>query len=67
MNLLMWALAFFLIAVVAGMFGFTGVANVSGSVARLLFGIFVFFLIIALILGLMVVVPLIMASFAANV
>ena len=33
-----WALAFFLIAVVAGIFGFTGIAVGASSVAKIVFG-----------------------------
>ena len=38
--MLYWALAFLLAALVAGVFGFSGVSQVFAGVARLLFGLF---------------------------
>jgi uncharacterized membrane protein YtjA (UPF0391 family) len=40
MGLLKWALIFFVIALIAGAFGFTGVAGASASMAKIMFGVF---------------------------
>lgn len=45
------ALAFFVIALIAGLFGFTGIAGAAASIAQLLFGIFIVLFIGALILA----------------
>ena len=37
MTMLRWALIFFVISLVAGVFGFTGIAAGSATVARILF------------------------------
>lgn len=47
MQLLNWALIAFVIAVVAAIFGFGGIARGAASIAKFLFGIF---LVVALIL-----------------
>jgi uncharacterized membrane protein YtjA (UPF0391 family) len=52
MSLLKWALIFFLISVVAAIFGFTGISIASADVARILFYIFVVIFLVLLILGL---------------
>jgi uncharacterized membrane protein YtjA (UPF0391 family) len=52
MSLLKWALIFFLISVVAGVFGFTGISVASADVARVLFYIFVIIFLVLLVLGL---------------
>jgi uncharacterized membrane protein YtjA (UPF0391 family) len=52
MSLLKWALIFFLISVVAGVFGFGGISAASADVARILFYIFVAIFVILLLLGL---------------
>jgi uncharacterized membrane protein YtjA (UPF0391 family) len=53
--MLRWALIFAIISVIAGVFGFTGVAAGSAAVAKILFGIaltlFVIFLVAALAVG----------------
>jgi len=50
--MLKWALIFFIISIVAGLFGFTGVAAGSAAIAKLLFGIALILFLIFLILGL---------------
>lgn len=55
MDLLGWAIGAFVIAIIAGALGFTGIAAGAASIAKVLFGIF---LIIAIILGAMVVLGL---------
>jgi uncharacterized membrane protein YtjA (UPF0391 family) len=53
MSLLKWALIFFLISIVAAIFGFGGVAAASADIARVLFYIFVVIFLVLLILGLL--------------
>jgi uncharacterized membrane protein YtjA (UPF0391 family) len=50
--MLKWALIFLIIAVVAGIFGFTNVEAASATIAQWLFGIFVALFLGALIIGL---------------
>ena len=44
--MLRWALIFFVISLIAGALGFTGIAAGAGRIARILFGLF---LVIALV------------------
>ena len=50
--MLKWAVVFLLIAIVAGIFGFTDVAAASATIAQWLFGIFLVLFLGALIIGL---------------
>ena len=50
--MLKWAVVFLLIAIVAGIFGFTGVEEASASIAKILFGIFLVLFIGAVAIGL---------------
>ena len=56
--MLKWALIFFIISVVAGLFGFTGLSAASAGVAKILFfiaiTIFLIFLALALFAGQMI-------------
>lgn len=52
--MLKWAAVFLLIAIVAGIFGFTGVEEASASIAKVLFGIFLVLFIGAVVIGLAV-------------
>lgn len=52
MTLLKWALFFFVISIVAGLFGFTGISVATADIARLLFYIFVVIFLLLLVLGL---------------
>jgi uncharacterized membrane protein YtjA (UPF0391 family) len=52
MSLLKWALIFFLISVVAAVFGFTGISIATADIARVLFYIFLVIFIVLLVLGL---------------
>ena len=52
--MLEWALIFFLISVIAGVFGFTGIAAGTAAIAKVLFFIAVALFVIFLILGLTV-------------
>ena len=54
MSLLKWALIFFVIALVAGLFGFTGIAAAATGIAKTLFYIFLGIFLVLLILGLLV-------------
>lgn len=53
--MLKWALIFFLVSLVAGLFGFTGIAAGTRSIAKWLFfiaiAIFVLFLVLGLVAG----------------
>jgi uncharacterized membrane protein YtjA (UPF0391 family) len=49
--MLTWAIIFFLISVVAGIFGFTGIAVGAQTIAKVLFGIFLILFLIVLIFG----------------
>ena len=51
MSLLKWALIFFLISIVAAVFGFTGISIASADIARILFYIFLVIFIVLLVLG----------------
>jgi uncharacterized membrane protein YtjA (UPF0391 family) len=50
--MLKWAFVFLLIAIVAGLFGFTGVEQTSATIAQWLFGIFLLLFVGALAIGL---------------
>jgi uncharacterized membrane protein YtjA (UPF0391 family) len=52
MSLLKWALIFFLISLVAALFGFTGLSAATADIARILFYIFIVIFLVLLILGL---------------
>ncbi len=47
-----WAAAFFLIAIVAAIFGFGGIAAGAVSIAKVLFFVFIVLFLISLIVGL---------------
>lgn len=53
--MLKWALIFFIIAIVAGLFGFTGIAAGAATIAKWLFfiavAIFILFLVLGLVAG----------------
>jgi uncharacterized membrane protein YtjA (UPF0391 family) len=51
-TLLRWALLFFVISIVAGILGFTGISEASADIARILFYIFLVIFLVLLILGL---------------
>jgi uncharacterized membrane protein YtjA (UPF0391 family) len=54
MSLLKWALVFFVISIIAALFGFTDIAAATADVARILFYIFLVIFIVLLVLGLVV-------------
>jgi uncharacterized membrane protein YtjA (UPF0391 family) len=49
--MLKWAVIFFLISVVAGFFGFTGVASTTRSIAKVLFFVALAIFLIVLVFG----------------
>ncbi len=51
--MLYWALVFFIISVIAGVFGFGGVSVAAAGIAQILFYIFVVIFLVALIAGLL--------------
>ena len=52
MTILRWALLFFLVSIVAGLLGFTGISVASADIARFLFYVFAVIFLVLLILGL---------------
>lgn len=50
--MLKWAVVFLIIAIIAGIFGFTGVEAASATIAKVLFGIFLVLFVGALCIGL---------------
>jgi uncharacterized membrane protein YtjA (UPF0391 family) len=50
--MLKWAVVFLVIAIIAGIFGFTGVEAASATIAKVLFGIFLVLFLGALCIGL---------------
>jgi uncharacterized membrane protein YtjA (UPF0391 family) len=50
--MLKWAVIFLIIAIIAGLFGFTGVEQASATIAQWLFGIFLVLFLCALVIGL---------------
>lgn len=49
--MLYWAAVFFIIALLAAVFGFTGISVAAAGIARVLFFIFIVLFIISLIFG----------------
>jgi uncharacterized membrane protein YtjA (UPF0391 family) len=52
-SMLRWAVIFFVIALIAAVFGFLGIASAAVGVARLLFYIFLILFLISLLSGLL--------------
>ena len=50
--MLRWALAFFVVAIIATVFGFAGIAVAAAGIAKLLFYLFLVLFLIALVGGL---------------
>jgi len=50
--MLKWAIGFFIIALVAGLFGFGGIASASAGMAQILFVIFLVLFVISLVVSL---------------
>ena len=51
--MLRWALAFFVIAIIAALLGFGGIAAAAAGIARIIFFIFLVLCLVALLSGLM--------------
>ncbi len=49
--MLRWALGFFILALIAALFGFGGVASAAAGIAKILFFVFLILFAIALITG----------------
>jgi uncharacterized membrane protein YtjA (UPF0391 family) len=54
MSLLKWALAFFVIALIAAVFGFGNIAAGAADIAKVLFFIFIAICVILVVLGMTV-------------
>jgi uncharacterized membrane protein YtjA (UPF0391 family) len=52
-TMLYWAAVFFIIAIIAAVLGFTGIALAAAGIARILFFIFLVVFIVTLIAGLL--------------
>lgn len=52
--MLRWSFAFLIVAIIAAIFGFTGIAEGAASIAKVLFFIFIGFWVLMLVLGLTV-------------
>jgi uncharacterized membrane protein YtjA (UPF0391 family) len=50
--MLYWALVFFVVSLVAGIFGFGGIAIATAGIAQILFYVFLVFFVVTLIAGL---------------
>jgi uncharacterized membrane protein YtjA (UPF0391 family) len=48
-RMLRWALAFFIVAIIAALFGFTGIAVASAGIAKILFVVFLVLFLLSLI------------------
>jgi uncharacterized membrane protein YtjA (UPF0391 family) len=51
-TILKWALIFFVVSLVAALFGFTDISAASADIARVLFYIFLVIFLVLLVLGL---------------
>ncbi len=51
--MLQWALAFFVIALIAAVFGFLGIATAAVGVAKILFFVFLILFVVSLVGGLL--------------
>jgi len=49
--MLYWAVVFFVISIIAALFGFTGIAVATAGIAKILFFIFLVLFVLALIFG----------------
>jgi uncharacterized membrane protein YtjA (UPF0391 family) len=49
--MLYWTLIFLVIALVAGLFGFGGIASASAGIAKVLFAIFLVLFLVSLVVG----------------
>ncbi len=49
--MLYWAVVFLVVAIIAGIFGFTGIAGTSIWIAKILFFVFIILFIVSLLFG----------------
>lgn len=49
--MLSWALIFFVVAIIAAVFGFGGIASASTGIAQILFFLFLVLFVVSLIMG----------------
>ncbi len=49
--MLSWALIFFVVAIIAAVFGFGGIASASAGIAQILFFVFLVLFVVSLIMG----------------
>jgi uncharacterized membrane protein YtjA (UPF0391 family) len=49
--MLSWALIFFVVAILAAVFGFGGIASASAGIAQILFFIFLVLFVVSLVMG----------------
>ena len=49
--MLRWALIFFVVAIIAAVFGFGGIATASAGIAQVLFFLFLVLFVVSLIMG----------------
>lgn len=54
MKLLRWALIAFVISIIAGALGFSGIASGARSIAKILFGVFLAIAVVIVIIGVFV-------------
>lgn len=52
--MLKWAVIFFVISLIAGALGFTGIAAGAGRIAKILFGLFLVLAIIVVVVAIMI-------------
>jgi uncharacterized membrane protein YtjA (UPF0391 family) len=52
-TMLYWTLVFLVVALIAGALGFTGLASASAGVARIIFGVFLVFFLVSLVMQLL--------------
>ena len=50
--MLRWAVIFFIVSIIAAVFGFSGISEATADIARILFYIFVVIFVVMLVLGL---------------
>jgi uncharacterized membrane protein YtjA (UPF0391 family) len=53
LNMLSWAIGFFIVAIIAAVFGFGGIASSAAGIAKILFFLFLILFVVSLIMGLM--------------
>jgi uncharacterized membrane protein YtjA (UPF0391 family) len=52
-KMLSWAIGFFIVAIIAAIFGFGGIASGAAGIAKILFFLFLIAFVVSLIMGLM--------------